>query len=99
MPISVRWTKSARLDVSDIYEFIAVRSPRGARRVGADIEAVVDLAHLFPRSGRRQKTLNVRRLVSRKYKYVVTYRVDLVNEEIVILLVEHPRQNRKYQNK
>jgi toxin ParE1/3/4 len=88
----------ARLDASEIYEFITARSPRGARRVGADIEAVVELARLFPRSGRKQKTFNVRRLVSRKYRYVVTYRVDIAQDQIVILLVEHPRQNRKYQN-
>jgi toxin ParE1/3/4 len=98
MALRVRWTKSAQHDVSEIYEFISIRNPRGARHVGADIEGVAELARLFPRSGRKQKGFNVRRLVSRKYKYVLTYRVDIPNDEIVVLLVEHRRQNRKYQN-
>jgi plasmid stabilization system protein ParE len=51
---------------------------------------------LFPKSGRRQDVETVRKLVTRKYHYLVYYTVDANAEEIVVLAIQHPAREREY---
>jgi toxin ParE1/3/4 len=53
---------------------------------------------LFPHVGRKQKVEGVRKLVTRKYAYLVYYTVDEVAEEIVILNVKHPARRREHED-
>lgn len=51
---------------------------------------------LFPNTGRRQATPNVRKLVSRKRPYLVYYQANEQAGEVVILTVRHPAPEREH---
>jgi toxin ParE1/3/4 len=51
---------------------------------------------LFPNVGRPQNVAGVRKLVTRRYAYLVYYMADDVAEEIVILTIQHPAREREY---
>jgi toxin ParE1/3/4 len=53
---------------------------------------------LFPLSGRPQNITDVRKLVTRKYAYLIYYTVDEEREEIVVLNVKHPARERDYED-
>ena len=40
----------------------------------------------------------VRKLVTRKYPYLVYYMVDQAREEIVVLTIQHPAQEREHED-
>ena len=41
---------------------------------------------------------DVRKLVTRKYPYLVYYTLDLTAEEIIILTIQHPAREREYED-
>jgi len=47
--------------------------------------------------GRLQQTKGVRKLVTRKYRYLIYYTVDEVADEIIILSVKHPAQRQEHE--
>ena len=51
---------------------------------------------LFPEIGRRQTVEGVRKIVTRRYGYLVYYAVDHANEEIAILTIQHPAPARVF---
>jgi toxin ParE1/3/4 len=53
---------------------------------------------LFPQVGRAQVLEGVRKLVTRKYPYLVYYRVDEAAEEIIILAIQHPAREREHED-
>jgi len=55
-----------------------------------------DISRFFPGPGRAQTTEGVRKLVTRKYAYIVYYSVDDNAGEIAILAVKHPAQQREH---
>ncbi len=61
----------------------------------AILESLQNLT-LFPYLGRRQKVEGVRKLVTRRYPYLVYYTVDDGAEEIIILSIQHPAQEREH---
>ncbi len=61
----------------------------------AILESLQNLT-LFPYLGRRQKVEGVRKLVTRRYPYLVYYTVDDGAEEIIILFIQHPAQEREH---
>jgi toxin ParE1/3/4 len=40
----------------------------------------------------------VRKLVTRKYSYLVYSTVDQVNEEVVVITIQHPAREREYED-
>jgi toxin ParE1/3/4 len=52
----------------------------------------------FPEAGRRQTVEGVRKLVTRRYPYLVYYTLDPAHEEIVILTIRHPAREREHQD-
>ena len=96
--MKLRFTLRAVADITGIGDYIRERNPAASQRVRAAIyESLQDLI-LFPRVGRLQQTEAVRKLVTRKYAYLVYYTVDDVAEEIVILSVKHPAQRREHED-
>lgn len=49
---------------------------------------------LFPRVGRRQEVSGIRRLVTKRYGYLIYYLHDEERREIIVLSVKHPSQSR-----
>ena len=70
--------------------------PRPAR-AGSILNSLQNLV-LFPQVGRRQKLEGVRKLVTRRYPYLVYYTIDLTNEEIIILTIQHPAREREHED-
>ena len=92
----LRFTRRATQDLADIADHIREQSPAGALRVRA---AILDsLRHLtvFPAAGRRQSVEGVRKLVTRRYRYIVYYTIDAAAEEIAVLTIQHPAREREH---
>jgi toxin ParE1/3/4 len=63
----------------------------------AILESLQDFI-LFPELGRRQAVKGVRKLITRKYSYLVYYSLDQSADEIVILTIQHPVRDREYKD-
>jgi toxin ParE1/3/4 len=96
--MKLRFTPRAVANLAEIADYIHERNPAGARRVRAAIYESLQNLILFPCVGRKQKTAGVRKLVTRKYSYLVYYTVDEAAEEIVILNVRHPARRREHED-
>lgn len=96
--MKLRFTPRAARDLAEIADFIHERSPRAALRVRAAILQSMEDLLLFPELGRRQMLKDVRKLVTRKYSYLVYYRIDRTVDEIVILTIQHHARRREYED-
>jgi toxin ParE1/3/4 len=96
--MKLRFTPRAIQDLVDIADYIRERNPAASLRVRAAILDSLQNLLLFPEIGRRQTVEGVRKLVTRRYPYLIYYRVDRVAEEIVILTIFHPAREREYEN-
>ena len=94
--MKLRFTPRAAQDLAEIADYIRQHSPLAALRVRAAILESLQHLILFPQIGRRQKIEGVRKLVTRRYPYLVFYTIDDVAEEIVVLSIQHPAREREY---
>jgi plasmid stabilization system protein ParE len=90
------FTERSLENLTAIAGYLRTQSPNAAKRVQAAIYDSLQNLILFPHTGRPQKTGGVRKLVTRKYRYLVYYLVDDAAEEIIILSVKHPAQSREH---
>jgi len=97
--MKLRFTPRAIANLIEIADYILEHNPQAARRVRAAIYESLQNLILFPHVGRRQKAESVRKLVTRKYPYLVYYTVDEAADEIVILNVKHPARRREHEDK
>src|SRR5437667_4530091 len=70
--------------------------PQAALRVRAAILESLQSLVLFPHIGRQQKVEGVRKLVTRRYPYLVYYTADDDAQEIIILAIQHPAREREH---
>jgi plasmid stabilization system protein ParE len=96
--MNLRFTSRAAQDLVDIADYIRERNPAAALRVRAAILDSLRNLVLFPEIGRRQTVEGVRKLVTRKYPYLVYYTVDQAAAEIVILTIRHPAREREHED-
>lgn len=96
--MKLRFTPRAAQDLVDIADYIYERNPAASLRVRAAILESLQNLVLFPEAGRRQTVEGVRKLVTRKYPYLVYYTFDPATEEIVILTIRHPAREREHQD-
>jgi toxin ParE1/3/4 len=96
--MKLRFTPRAVANIEDIADYIRNRNPAAARHVRAAIYDSLQNLILFPYVGRLQKTPGVRKLLTRKYVYLVYYTVDEAAEEIVILNIKHPARRREHED-
>jgi plasmid stabilization system protein ParE len=85
--VRLRYTRPALADLAAILDYIADRSPQGARRVQARIQAVTDLLLQYPRMGRRTSDPAIRRMATTPYPFLVFY--EATESEIIIHAVRH----------
>ena len=94
--MKLRFTPRATQDLAGIADYIRGHSPQAALRVrNAILESLQNLV-LFPRLGRQQQVEGVRKIVTRRYPYLVYYVIDDSRDEIVILSIQHPAQEREH---
>jgi len=96
--MKLRFTARATENLVEIAEFLHDRSPAAALSVRAAIFEGLQNLLLFPHVGRPQKIEGVRKLVTRKYAYLIYYAVDEVAGELVILNVKHPARERDHED-
>ena len=96
--MKLRFTPRATANLIEIADYLHARNPAAARRVRAAIYDSLQNLILFPQVGRRQKAEGVRKLVTRKYAYLVYYTIDEAADEIIILNVKHPARRREHED-
>ncbi len=96
--MKLRLTPRATKDLVEIADYIRERDQNASSRVRAAILDSLQALVLFPEAGRRQKVEGVRKLVTRKYSYLVYYTLDQVAEEIVILTIQHSARQREHED-
>lgn len=96
--MKLRLAPQATTDIAEIGDYLKTRNPYAAERVRAAILDSLQRLTLFPRAGRIQTVPGVRKLVTRKYPYLVYYTVDLDADEVVILAVQHPSRDREHED-
>jgi toxin ParE1/3/4 len=94
----LRFTPRAIANLVEIAGYLHAHNPAASRRVRAAIYGSLQNLILFPDVGRRQTVEGVRKLVTRKYGYLVYYTVNETAEEIVILNVKHPARGREHED-
>jgi plasmid stabilization system protein ParE len=94
----LRFTPLAVQDIAGIGNYLRARNPAAAQHVRAAIFGCLRNLILFPRAGHRQTTPGVRKIVTKKYAYVIYYTIHEIAEEIVILNVKHPAQESKHED-
>jgi toxin ParE1/3/4 len=85
--VKLRYTLPALADLRGILDYVAAHSPRGARRVQARLQAIIDLLLLYPNMGRRTNDPSVRRMTTPPYPYLVFY--EATETEIIIHAIRH----------
>lgn len=83
----LRYTRPALADVSSILDYIAARSPQGARRVQARIQAIIELISLHPHIGRRTNDAIIRRMPTTPYPYLIFY--EVTESDVIIHATRH----------
>ena len=96
--MKLRFTPRATSDLIAIAEYIRTRNAAAALPVRDAILTSLQTLTLFPETGRRQSVEGVRKLVTRKYRYLIYYTVDHANNEVAILTIQHPARRREYQD-
>jgi toxin ParE1/3/4 len=94
--MKIRLTPRAARDIADIADYIRDRNPAAAQRVrDAILDSLRNLSS-FPFIGRRQNVEHVRRLVVRRYGYLIYYEASEPSDEVIILTIRHPSRKREY---
>jgi plasmid stabilization system protein ParE len=96
--MKLHFTPRATQDLIDIADYINQHNPAGALRVRAAILESLQNIVLFPRVGRLQKLEGVRKLVTRRYSYLVYYSADEAAGEIIVLSIQHPAREREHED-
>ena len=96
--MKLRFTPQATQDLIDIAAHIRAENPPAADRVRGAILGALQVLVSFPKMGRRQTAEGVRKLVTRRYGYLVYYFVDPELDEIAVLAIRHPARERPAQD-
>lgn len=94
----VRFTRRAIEDLAEIADYLRERNPQAALRVRTNILESLEILKAFPKAGRPQSTEGVRKLVTRRYAYLIYYVVNDAAAEIVVLSIRHPARKREHED-
>lgn len=92
----IRFTREAIDNLEGIADYLRERSPAGAKRVRAAILSSISILQRYPTAGRAQSVDGVRKLVARKYRYLIYYRIEL--DAVAILSIQHPAREREFED-
>ncbi len=88
--MKLRFTRRAVDNITELADYIRARNPEAADAVRTAIYDSLTNLILFPNVGRLQTTEGVRKLVTRKYSYLIYYTV------VVVLSVKHSARERDH---
>lgn len=85
--MKLRYTLRAAAELDEILSFIDERSPQGALRIKARIQAMTGLLLEHPQAGHLTSKSGIRRIVVYPYPYLIFYRAT--ETEVVIHGMRH----------
>jgi toxin ParE1/3/4 len=85
--VRLRYTVPALADLASILDYVATRSPQGARRIHARIQTIINLLLQYPKAGVPTDDVRIRRMTTTPYPYLVFY--EVTDEEIIIHALRH----------
>lgn len=85
--MKIRFTDPAAADLRATLRYIRAHSPRGARRVQARVQKIIEVVAVYPNAGMTTKRPNIRRVVISPYPYVLFY--EAVDGNIIIHGIRH----------
>jgi plasmid stabilization system protein ParE len=94
----LRFAPRAIANLIEIADYFHERNPAAGRRVRSDIYAALEDILLFPAAGRLQNVESVRKFVTRTFAYLLYYRIDEGEDEIVVLSIRHPARRREFED-
>lgn len=83
----LRYTLPALADLDSVLDYIAERSPQGARKVQARIQAIIELLLRHPYIGLATQDPSIRRINTTPYPYLIFY--EVAADELIIHAVRH----------
>lgn len=86
--MKVRLTVGTEADLGRIAAYLQARSPRGAHRVEAHLQAAFRLIEAYPGIGQKRRR-GIRRLVLTRYPYLIFYGVDDARGEVRVFTIRH----------
>ena len=92
----LRLTRRAARDIEDIADYIKSHDPGAALRVRAEIQATLRSIAEFPEMGRRQDVEGVRKMVTPDHRFLIYYLTGAASGEFAVLTIQHPRQERPF---
>jgi toxin ParE1/3/4 len=96
--VRVRYTAGAIHDLAAIVGYITDRDPRAAIGVSTTIRNAIDVLEQYPLVGHAQDMPRVRKLVVRRFGYVVYYSLNEAADAVDILTIRHPARARPFQD-
>jgi toxin ParE1/3/4 len=94
--LRLRYSSRALADLSSITDYLIERSPNGAARVTAALEAAVENIAAFPSLGRLQSTGGVRKLTLGRHPYDIFCVVDDTALEVSVPTIRHSARAREF---
>ena len=92
--MKIRFRNEAINDLSAIYAWIATDRPIVAQKVVDQILHSVETIALFPRLGRSGDARNTLEWITPGLPYIITYRLDVKAQQLIVLAIFHSSQNR-----
>jgi len=83
----LRYTLPALAELAAILDYVADRSPQGASRVHARIQAVAQLLLRYPLIGKPTDDPKIRRVATTPYPHLVFY--EVADQDVIIHAVRH----------
>ena len=90
--MKVRWSKTALIELDNIFLYIFERNRTAAKAVVQRIEGLVSQLEKFPYRGRLTDEPGAWAMPVVRYPYVVLYAIDVVSDAVVILHIRHTAQ-------
>ena len=83
----IRYTTSAADELREALDYLAERSPQGARNVAVSIQRALERVLIWPAAGQATSDPNLRRMLATPYPYFVLY--EPTETEIIVHRVRH----------
>jgi plasmid stabilization system protein ParE len=97
--MKVRFTKRAARDIAEIADHIAAENPNAALAVRSSILSSLESISSFPQIGRAQNLEGVRKLLVRRYPYLIYYTFNEAAEEVIVLTIRHGARGPEYSDR
>lgn len=85
--MKLRYTPRAKLDLAEIYDYIAQENPQAAKHVIQLIRKTAETLTQNPQIGRPGRITGTRELTVGRFPFMLAYRIE--PEEIQVLAVTH----------